>query len=207
MAQWLAGRTAQAIVTFMVAVVLMFFIMRLTPGDPLARVVGERQITAEEYRRLQERYGLDQPLVRQFSAFVGGIVRGDLGTSIAYAPASVTSLIRARIPATLLLGGTVLLVNFSLGILLGVWQAVHRGDRIDRWLSLLTLTAYAIPSFWLGLVLAWLFGINWHVLPNDDISSDFHPQSLPTESSSRTRVRLYGMNISLISWKPPFIGS
>ncbi len=193
MAQWLAGRTAQAIVTFMVAVVLMFFIMRLTPGDPLARVVGERQITAEEYRRLQERYGLDQPLVRQFSAFVGGIVRGDLGTSIAYAPASVTSIIRARIPATLLLGGTVLLVNFSLGILLGVWQAVHRGDRIDRWLSLLTLTAYAIPSFWLGLVLAWLFGINWHVRPAAGMSS----LSLPPDASWVVRAVDVGRHLVL----------
>ncbi len=165
MSRWLLGRTVQAGGTFVVAVVLMFFVMRLSPGDPLARVVGERQISEAEYRQLQERFGLDQPLAAQFGAFVSGIVRGDLGTSISHAPSSVNSLIRARLPASLLLGGTVLLINFTLGILIGVWQAVHRGERLDRWLSFLSLTGYALPSFWLGLVLAWIFGVHWHILP------------------------------------------
>ena len=175
MGRWLLGRTVQAAVTFVVAVVLMFFIMRLTPGDPLARLVGERPMTPLEHRHLEERFGLDQPLGRQFKAFTGGLLRGDLGTSIAYAPASVTSLLRARLPATLLLGGTVLFINFTLGIVLGVWQAVHRGGRGDRWLTLLTLSAYALPSFWLGLVLAWLFGISWHLLPAAGIHTSVMP--------------------------------
>lgn len=165
MARWLMGRTAQAGGTFVVAVVLMFFVMRLSPGDPLARIVGERQISDVEYRLLQERFGLDQPLAAQFRAFISGLVRGDLGTSIGYAPSSVKGLIKARLPASLLLGGTVLLINFTVGILVGVWQAVHRGERLDRWLSVVSLTAYALPSFWLGLVLAWLFGVHWHILP------------------------------------------
>ncbi len=165
MARWLLGRTAQAGGTFVVAVVLMFFIMRLSPGDPLARIAGDRHLSDVEYQQLQERFGLDQPLTTQFRAFVSGLARGDLGTSISLTPFSVTSLIKARIPASLLLGGTVLLINFTVGILLGVWQAVHRGERLDRWLSVVSLTAYAIPSFWLGLVLAWLFGVHWHVLP------------------------------------------
>ena len=165
MARWLLGRTAQAGGTFVVAVVLMFFIMRLSPGDPLARIAGDRHISDVEYRQLQERFGLDQPLTTQFRAFVSGLARGDLGTSISNAPFSVTSLIKARIPASLLLGGTVLLINFTVGILLGVWQAVHRDERLDRWLSVVSLTAYALPSFWLGLVLAWLFGVHWHILP------------------------------------------
>ncbi len=147
MARWLLGRTAQAGGTFVVAVVLMFFIMRLSPGDPLARIAGDRHISDVEYRQLQERFGLDQPLTTQFRAFVSGLARGDLGTSISNAPFSVTSLIKARIPASLLLGGTVLLINFTVGILLGVWQAVHRDERLDRWLSVVSLTAYALPSF------------------------------------------------------------
>ena len=193
MAQWLAGRTAQAVVTFMIAVVLMFFIMRLTPGDPLARLVSDRQVSSEEHRLLQERYGLDQPVGRQFTAFIGGILRGDLGISISNFPASVTSLIRARIPATLLLGGTVLVVNFTFGILLGVWQAMHRGDKVDRWLSFVTLTAYAIPSFWLGLVLAWLFGVHWHLLPSGGMVS----VTLPADASWMTRALDVGRHLIL----------
>jgi len=171
MARWLLGRTVQAAGTFLVAVVLMFFIMRLSPGDPLAEVAGERQISAAEYQHLRERFGLGQPMGTQFRMFVSGLARGDLGTSILYAPSSVTSLIASRLPATLLLGGTVLLINFTLGILLGVWQAVHRGRALDRWLTFTTLAAYALPSFWLGLVLAWLFGIHWDLLPTGRMTS------------------------------------
>lgn len=165
MARWLLGRTAQAGGTFVVAVVLMFFVMRLSPGDPLARIVDERQVGQAEYRQLQQRFGLDQPLTTQFRVFLTGLVRGDLGISIQHAPASVSSLIKARLPASLLLGGSVLVINFTVGILIGVWQAVHRGEKLDRWISLITLSAYAVPSFWLGLVLAWLFGVQWQLLP------------------------------------------
>jgi peptide/nickel transport system permease protein len=171
MTRWLLGRTVQAGGTFLVAVVLMFFVMRLSPGDPLAEVAGERQISAAEYQHLQERFGLSEPVGAQFRSFVAGVARGDLGMSIQFAPSSVTSLIAARLPATLLLGGTVLFINFTVGIVLGVWQAVHRGHALDRWLSFLTLAAYALPSFWLGLVLAWLFGIHWDLLPTGRMTS------------------------------------
>jgi len=165
MVRWLASRTAQAAATFVVAVVLMFFLMRLSPGDPLARLVGDRQVSAAELASLRTRFGLDQPLLGQFRAFVGGVAQGDLGASIAYYPTSVSELIVARLPATLLLGGTVLIINFTVGIVIGVWQARHRGSAGDRWLSIVSLTAFALPSFWLGLILAWLFGIHWRLLP------------------------------------------
>ena len=90
--------------------------------------------------------------------------RGDLGTSIQYGQ-PVTTLIADRLPATLLLGGAVLLLNFGIGVWLGVRQAVRRGSAMDRTLTVLSLAGYAMPSFWLGLVVAWLVGVKWHVLP------------------------------------------
>src|SRR4051812_10751659 len=137
--------------------------MRATPGDPIARLAGDRQVSAREVATLRARYGLDQPLGVQFRLFVGGALRGDLGPSIIYGR-PVTRLIAERLPATLLLGGTVLLLNFTLGLWLGVRQAVRHGAREDRWLTTLSLTGYAMPSFWLGLVLAWLVGVEWRVL-------------------------------------------
>jgi peptide/nickel transport system permease protein len=92
------------------------------------------------------------------------LFRGDLGVSIEYGR-PVTSLLAERLPATLLLGGSVLLLNFTLGLWLGVRQAVRHGQREDRWLTTLSLTGYAMPSFWLGLVLAWLVGVEWRLLP------------------------------------------
>jgi peptide/nickel transport system permease protein len=162
--RWLLRRLADSAITFAFALTIVFFLMRAAPGDPLARVVEGRTLSSSEVTALRSRYGLDQPLTRQFGSFAGGLVRGDLGVSIQYGR-PVTALLAERLPATVLLGGSVLLLNFSLGLWLGVRQAVRRGTREDRWLTTASLMGYAIPSFWLGLVLAWLIGIEWRLLP------------------------------------------
>jgi peptide/nickel transport system permease protein len=161
---WLLRRALQAVATFAVALALLFILMRAAPGDPLMRLSENRPISPQEIALLRARYGLDQPVGRQLVAFLHGLVRGDLGISIEYGR-PVSALIAERLPATLLLGGSVLLLNFTVGLWLGVRQAVRRGKREDRWLTTLSLAGYAMPSFWLGLVLAWLVGIHWRLLP------------------------------------------
>jgi peptide/nickel transport system permease protein len=161
---WLLRRTLQALITFGVAMGLLFVLMRAAPGDPLSRLSEDRPLSPREVAVLRARYGLDQPIGRQFVSFLRGLVRGDLGTSIEYAR-PVTALLAERLPATLLLGGSALLLNFTVGLWLGVRQAVRRGKREDRWLTTASLAGYAMPSFWLGLVLAWLLSIKWHLLP------------------------------------------
>ncbi|MGH7509181.1 MAG: ABC transporter permease [Gemmatimonadales bacterium] len=161
---WLLRRALQALVTLAVAISLLFLLMRAAPGDPLSRVSEARPLSPAEIAALRARYGLDQPIGTQFTTFLGGLARGDLGVSIEHGR-PVTALLGERLPATLLLGGAVLLLNFTVGLWLGVRQAVRRGLREDRWLTTLSLTGYAMPSFWLGLVLAWLVGIEWRLLP------------------------------------------
>jgi peptide/nickel transport system permease protein len=161
---WLLRRALQAVATFAVALALLFILMRAAPGDPLMRLSENRPISPQEIALLRARYGLDQPVGRQLVAFLRGLMRGDLGISIEYGR-PVSALIAERLPATLLLGGSVLLLNFTVGLWLGVRQAVRRGRREDRWLTTLSLAGYAMPSFWLGLVLAWLVGIHWRLLP------------------------------------------
>jgi peptide/nickel transport system permease protein len=162
--RWLLRRALQAIATFAVALVLLFVLMRAAPGDPLTRLGEDRPLSLQEIEVLRARYGLDQPVSRQFTSFLSGLIRGDLGVSIEYGR-PVTALLAERLPATLLLGGAVLLLNFTVGLWLGVRQAVRRGLREDRWLTTLSLAGYAMPSFWLGLVLAWLVGVEWRLLP------------------------------------------
>jgi peptide/nickel transport system permease protein len=162
--RWLLSRLAQAFITLAIALALVFVLMRLAPGDPLGRLSEDRPLTPRQVEDLRRRYGIDRPIPEQFVTFVGGLVRGDLGTSIQYGR-PVTTLIADRLPATLLLGGAVLLLNFSIGVWLGVKQAVRRGSAMDRILTVLSLAGYAMPSFWLGLVLAWVVGVKWHVLP------------------------------------------
>jgi peptide/nickel transport system permease protein len=168
--RWLLRRTLQAIATFTIAVLLFFVLLRVTPGDPLARLTGDRAVSEQELALLKRRFGLDQPVGRQLGAFLSGVARGDLGVSIEHYPEPVTRLLAARLPPTLLLGGAVLLLNFTLGTWLGVQQAVHRGTRRDRWLTRLALAAYATPAFWLGLVLVAFVSIRWHLLPAAQLS-------------------------------------
>lgn len=165
MARWLLRRLGQALATLVVATTILFFLVRLVPGDPVAAIVGERPVTQEELRSLKERYGLDRSIPGQFATFVGDLARLDLGRSIQYRGIPVTTLIRQRLPASLLLGGTVLLINFTIGIALGAWQAVRKDGWPDRVLGTVSLAAYSIPSFWLGMVLAWLVAIKWGFLP------------------------------------------
>lgn len=165
MARWLVRRLLQAAVTFLAVSVLLFLLMRLAPGDPLARLTDDRPMSAAEVARLRAVYGLDQPIGRQLRAFADAALRGDFGTSIEYHPLRVTDLVRSRLLASLVLGVAVLLVNATLGVWLGVLQARRRGSWLDRWLTRLALAGYATPSFWLALLLVSLFAIKWRLLP------------------------------------------
>jgi len=162
--RWLVVRGIQAAVTLVLVTVLLFFLMRLAPGDPLSRLGSDQQMSPRQLQRIRALYQLDQPPGKQLAAWVAGLARGDLGTSIEYGR-PVTSLIAERLPATLLLGGTVLLINFTIGLWLGAAQAVRRGAPVDRWLTATSLAGYATPSFWFGLVLAWLVAVRWRILP------------------------------------------
>jgi peptide/nickel transport system permease protein len=161
---WLLGRSAQAAATLAVVLVVLFILMRIAPGDPLGRLAAERPVTPDEIQALRAKYGLDQPILRQFGAYVAGTVRGDFGTSIEYGR-PVTALIADRLPATLLLSGIVLALNFTVGLWLGALQATRRGTLVDRGLTAASLAGHAMPSFWLGLMLAWLVGVRWRLLP------------------------------------------
>ena len=164
MRRWLLRRALQSLVTLAVALVILFLLMHILPGDPLSRAGEGRPLTPEQIQALRDRYDLNRPLLEQLWSFVVGLVHGDLGVSIEYAR-PVTGLVFERLPATLLLGGTVLLLNFTVGLWLGVRQAVRKDSAEDRWLTTMSLAGYATPSFWLGLVLAWLVGVKWRLLP------------------------------------------
>ncbi|MFN8651644.1 MAG: ABC transporter permease [Gemmatimonadales bacterium] len=161
---WLLTRIGSALVTYLLATTLIFFLMRVTPGDPLSRLSEDRPMPPEAIAELRARYGIDRPLLEQYRLFLGAALTGDLGSSIAQGR-PVTMMIAERLPATLLLGGSALVLAFTVGIWLGVWQARRRGTATDRALTLLGIATYATPVFWLGLVLVWVFGIEWHFFP------------------------------------------
>lgn len=175
MIRWFVLRTLQAIATLLAALVVIFFLMRVLPGDPVPILVGDRQVSPEEIARIRARFCLDCPLPAQFVRFVTDAAQGDLGTSIRY-NRPVTQLIREHIRPTLLLGATVLLINFTLGVALGAWQGIRKGRLVDRVLSSFSLLAYALPTFWLGTILAWIFSIKLRLLPSGGFISPDLPE-------------------------------
>lgn len=177
---WLFKRVASAVVTYLLAVTLIFFLMRLTPGDPLARLSEDRPMPTEARQHLRELYQLDRPLVAQYRSFVLAALSGNFGASIAQNGRSVASLIMERLPATLLLGATALCLNFMVGVWIGVWQARRRGSKQDHFVTVLCLALYATPSFWLGLMLTWFFAIELHLLP----TGFMHDPLLPLDASA-----------------------
>jgi len=181
---WLLRRSLQAALTFAASLIVLFLLMRITPGDPLARLEGDVPLSPEERSMLQRRFGLDQPLGTQLRHYLAGIARGDLGVSIGHYPERVGSLLRSRAAPTLLLGGTVLAINFTLGAWLGVLQARHRGRRLDRWLTRLSLAGYSMPSFWLGLILIALVSLRWRLLPAAQMTDPL----LPADAGALTRL-------------------
>lgn len=179
MTGWAIRRLLQALATFIASLLLIFFIMRIAPGDPLVRLDANTPMDPVQVRVLRERFGLDQSFGSQLWNWTRGAVRGDFGTSIGHYPETVGRLLSTRLPASLILGGTVVLLNFTAGVWLGVLQARHRGGRIDRWLTRVSIALYAMPSFWLGLMLIALFSLEWRLLPAAQMHDPFISPDAP----------------------------
>ena len=141
---------------------LMFFLLRLAPGDPARLLVGpaatESQVAAQRHA-----LGLDRPAPAQYAAWLGRFARGDWGTSIATGR-PVRRMLGEAWPATVRLVGLSLVLSYLLGIAVGVVQAVRRGP-LDTALSIVTVTLFALPGYWLGLMLVMLFTYRARMLP------------------------------------------
>lgn len=141
---------------------LMFFLLRLAPGDPARLLVGpaatESQVAAQRHA-----LGLDRPVPAQYAAWLGRFARGDWGTSIATGR-PVRRMLGEAWPATVRLVGLSLVLSYLLGIAVGVVQAVRRGP-LDTALSVVTVTLFALPGYWLGLMLVMLFTYRARMLP------------------------------------------
>ncbi len=141
---------------------LMFFLLRLAPGDPARLLVGpaatEAQVAAQ-----RRSLGLDRPVAAQYAAWLGRFARGDWGTSIATGRPVAATLAQAW-PATVRLVGVSLVLSYLIGIAVGVLQATH-GGRLDTALSVATVTLFALPGYWLGLMLVMVFTYQARMLP------------------------------------------
>lgn len=144
-------------------VTLTFFLLRLAPGDPVEHLLGPTA-TAEQHAAQREALGLDRPLHVQYWDWLARAARGDWGISIETGGAVSEMLARAW-PATALLVALSLLLSYIVGIVVGAFQASRGGSRLDTTLSVGTVTLFAVPGYWLGLMLVMLFSYQARLLP------------------------------------------
>jgi len=163
MQRYIVRRLLQAVVTLFLVSVIVFILGRLT-GDPVALLLTEYS-TLEDKELLTKQLGLDKPLTEQYAIFIGNALRGDLGRSIRGERAPALDLVLERLPATLELAATAVLVSFLIGLSLGVITAVKKGSFLDTILRILALLGQAAPVFWLGIVAMYVFSVQLGWLP------------------------------------------
>jgi len=145
-----------------------FFLINLAPGGPSAAVSLER--TAAEREALYRQYGLDKPVVVRYLTWLGGVVRGDLGTSLTQG-LPVSGLLLQRLGNTLQLALTALTLTALLGVTLGVLAAVTQNRWPDHLISSVATLGMSVPGFWLGIVSIILFSVKLGWLPSSGVAS------------------------------------
>ena len=141
-------------------------------GDPVLLFMP-MDIQAKDVNELRQRLGFNDPLAVQYTRFVGGALRGDFGESLRYRSAAL-GLVLERLPATLLLAGSAVLLTLVVAVPLGVVTAVKRNTLVDHVGTLATVIGQAVPGFWLGLMLIYVFSVQLRWLPTGGMGSLAH---------------------------------
>jgi peptide/nickel transport system permease protein len=163
MLAYIARRIAFSLFALFGVSAITFFAVFLS-GDPAVLLLPPEAQSPQEIARFREIMGLDKPLPIQYVEFLGRAVRGDFGRSLKYNVPAAT-LIWERLPSTMVLAASAVVVSALVGIPLGILAAVKRGSWFDDaviWFSTLGLAA---PSFWIGTMLIVVFAVQWRVLP------------------------------------------
>jgi len=163
MLRYLLRRLLQTIPVLLGVATLVFALIHLVPGDPAQSMLGDGA-SAEEVSALRHSLGLDRPLLTQYTAFLGGLLRADLGTSFRYGTPVVRE-IRSRLYRTVQLALAAMAVALLIAIPLGILAAVFRGTAVDHAAMALALVGISMPNFWLGPLLAILFAVRLGWLP------------------------------------------
>jgi len=161
------GRALQYAIVLVVAITLNFFLPRLMPGNPLALLAGVDVglLQPEERAQIIEEAGLDRPLGEQYLRYWGDLLRGDFGYSYRQ-KRPIADLLLERLPWTLLLSGSALLISAIVGIGAGAISAWRRAGPLDIGLLWTMIAVNSVPSFWLGMLLISVVAVQWGLLPS-----------------------------------------
>ena len=166
MAMYLTKRLLMLIPLMVGITLITFAVIHLAPGEPVEMQMAMNPKVGKEAReRLTKFYGLDQPLHTQYLAWVGKLVRLDLGRSFSSDNRPVLDKIKERLPVTISLNVIALLLEFGLAIPIGILAATHRDTLLDKGITIFVFIGFAVPTFWLALLLMYFFGVKLNWLP------------------------------------------
>lgn len=164
MTKYILKRIAQAIIMIVFISIISFLLMHMAPGDPATSYISPK-MNAQEIEMVRERLGLNAPVHIQYIKWLQNVLKGDLGYSlINFRP--VKDIIAARIPATIGLMGSSLLISLLFALPLGMYTARKKGSIIDTIITTISYIGISIPSFWLGIILIYIFAFKLHLLPS-----------------------------------------
>ncbi len=161
MTTFIAKRLAQAVILALGAITVVFFVVRVVPGDPATLILGP-DATPEQLDAVRSQFGLNDPMLQQYISHMGSVLTGDFGESWRLGGSALGNTLD-RFPGTLTLASLALLITLIVGFPLGVLCARRAGGFLDGFVSTTSLVGQGIPSFWLGIVLILLFAreLNW----------------------------------------------
>lgn len=180
MGTYFLRRVLQAVPTLFLITLVVFVLINLAPGGP-ASSLEDSKLTAEDIARQRASMGLDRPLHERYLLFLGGLVRGDLGNSLVQRSERVTDLILARLPATLLLTFSALVLSLVIAVPLGVLSAVKPYSLLDNVATFISTIGIAIPGFWLALILILVFAVTLGWFPVGGVYNVRSPTVEPTD--------------------------
>ena len=156
----------QCIIAIFILSLVVFYISRLSPGDPLKAYHGNvvERMSMEEKEKARDRLGLNEPIYIQYGKWLKNVAKGDFGISYKY-KRDVTSVIKDVYKNTIILGGLAYILTFVGALIIGVFCAIHEDKLIDKIIMTIGNITSSIPSFWIALILILIFGVNLGVLP------------------------------------------
>jgi len=163
MAKYLVSRLLLAIPTILAVLTLVFFVVRVIPGDPAQAALGD-YASQESVDALRERMGLNDPLIVQYFHFLGDLLRGDLGTSMITGK-EISEIVREVLPYTLQLTFTSILIGTMFGVPIGIFTARHANTSIDYIGRVGSLAGLSVPAFYLGILIMLLFAVKLDWFP------------------------------------------